>query len=232
MRRILPLPFVLVGATLVLIATLQGCASLSEADCLSADWAIMGEADGQQGRPVSELNRYRRQCAPYGVVPDTQAYLEARDRGLAVFCTHRNGYHEGRSGAPHNLVCPAAVEANFRSGYDLGRAVYASLTDLRNSNLSIRSNRDAIKRLESELSDREEDLRSDNLEEEESRRKRDVIDSDKRRLKQLENEIVVLASNLAFSIAQYRLAVEAARREGHDEPMESELLQGLLRLTR
>ena len=232
MRRILPLPLVSVGATLVLITTLQGCASLSEADCLSADWAIMGEADGQQGRPVSELNRYRRQCAAYGVVPDTQAYLEARERGLALYCTHRNGYDEGRSGAPHNLVCPAAVEADFRSGYDLGHAVYTSLTDLRNSNSSIRSNRDAVKRLESELSDREEDLRSDNLEEEEKRGKRDAIDSDKRRIKQLKNEIVVLTGNLAFSIAWYRQAVEAARREGHDEPMEAELLQGLLRLAR
>ena len=231
-RRIRSLPFTFVGATLVLGAWLQGCATLSEADCLSADWAVMGEADGQRGRPVSDLNRYRRQCAPYGVVPDTQAYLEARERGLARYCTNSNGYDEGRSGAPHNLVCPAALEPGFRRGYDLGRAVHVSLTDLRNSNHAIDSNRSEIDELRSDISDREESISSDDLTDEETRRPRDDVDSMKRRIKQLEDDIVGLKASAAISIVQYRNAVEAARRDGHDEPMEADLLQQILRLVR
>lgn len=221
-----------IGATVVLAAILSGCASLSEEDCLTADWAVMGEADGQQGRPVSEINRYRRQCAQYGVVPDTEAYLEARERGLALFCTHDNGYDQGRSGAPHRLVCPAAVEPDFRRGYDLGRAVYVSLTDLRNSNESIGYSRDEINRLRSDISDREEALQSDDLSDEEKRDGRDLIASNKQRIKELQDDIVVLKASAAVSIVQYRNAVEAARREGHDEPMEADLLEGLLRLIR
>lgn len=221
-----------IGATLVLTATLQGCASLSEEDCLTADWAVMGEADGQQGRPVSEINRYRRQCAQYGVVPDTQAYLEARERGLALFCTHDNGYDQGRSGAPHRLVCPAAVEPDFRRGYDLGRAVYVSLTELRNSNDSIGYNEDEIEGLRSDISNREETLRSDDLSDEEKRDQRDAISSNERRIKELKDDIVMLKASAAISIVQYRNAVEAARREGHDEPMEADLLREILLLLR
>lgn len=238
-RRCLPgsrastlLLLVPVGVTFVLTATLQGCASLSEEDCLTADWAVMGEADGQQGRPVSEINRYRRQCAQYGIVPDTEAYLEARDRGLALYCTNSNGYDEGRSGAPHNLVCPAALEPGFRRGYDLGRAVYVSLTGLRNSNDSIGYTRSEIEELRSDISDREESLRSDDLDDEEKRDQRDVIDSNKRRIKELEDDIVVLKASAAISMVEYRNAVEAARRDGFDEPMEADLLHELLRLVR
>ena len=221
-----------IGATLVLAATLSGCASLSEEDCLTADWAVMGEADGQQGLPVSEINRYRRQCAQYGVVPDTQAYLEARERGLALFCTHDNGYDQGRSGAAHRLVCPAAVEADFRRGYDLGRAVYVPLTDLRNSNDSIGYSEDEIEGLRSDIANREETLRSDDLSDEEKRDQRDAIASNERRIKELKDDIVMLKASATISIVQYRNAVEAARREGHDEPMEADLLQEILLLLR
>lgn len=221
-----------IGATLVLTATLQGCASLSEEDCLTADWAVMGEADGQQGLPVSEINRYRRQCAPYGVVPDTQAYLEARERGLALFCTHDNGYDQGRSGAPHRLVCPAAAEPDVRGGYDLGRAVYVPLTELRNSNDTIGYNEDEIEGLRSDNSNREETLRSDDLSDEEKRDQRDAIASNERRIKELKDDIVMLKASAAISIVRYRNAVEAARREGHDEPMEADLLREILLLLR
>ena len=230
--QVLPSNFVFFGATLVLVATLQGCATLSEADCLSADWAVMGEADGQRGRPVSELNRYRRQCAAYGVVPDSQAYLEARERGLARYCTESNGYREGRSGTPYQLVCPAPLEPDFRSGHELGRAVYASLTDLRNTNDSIDSARNQIKDLQSDISDAEASIRSDDLSDEQTERLRDEIESMNRRIKRLKGDIVVMTGSVAISIVQYRNAVEAANREGHNEPMEADWLQELWRLVR
>ena len=58
-------------------APLQGCANMSAADRLTADWAVMGEVDGQRDRPLSELDRYRRRCAEHGVVLDTRAHGEA-----------------------------------------------------------------------------------------------------------------------------------------------------------
>ena len=223
---------VVFGATLVLLGTLHGCATLSEADCLSADWAVMGEADGEQGRPLSDLNRYRRECAEYGVIPDSEAYLAGRDRGLARYCTETNGYHEGRAGAGFQPVCPAALAPGFQRAHQLGRAVFVSLNDLHHSNDSIDYARNTIDDLKSDIADAEASIRSDDTDAKETERLRDEIDSKNRDIKQLEDDIDVLIASTVISIGEYRAAVEAARREGFDEPMEGELLQQLLRLIR
>ena len=217
-------------AAMVLVFALQSCATLSEEDCLTADWGVLGETDGQLGRPVAELNRYRRDCAEYGVVPDTLAYTEGRNRGLAVYCTESNGYREGRNGAPDRLVCPGVLEPAFRRGYDLGRAVHVSLTELRASNDAIGSARAEIEQLEADIADHRESIRSDDLDDEERKALNDEISSMERRTKGLEKDIGIQTAGLAISIAQYQAAVGAARREGYDEPMEIELLQALRRL--
>lgn len=221
-----------IGAAAVALASLQGCATMSEADCLTADWAVVGEVDGQQGRPLSELNRYRRQCAEYDVVPDTQAYMEARERGLTVYCTPSNGYREGRSGARDELVCPAALAPDFQRNHRLGRAVFTSLERLRNNGASIRSARSTIGNLRSDIEEREASLDSDDTTDERRRELRDEIDSIERRIDLLEAEVAVSAGALAVAVRDYTQAVGAARSEGFDEPMESELINELGRLAR
>ena len=227
-------PFQIVGACTALFAfaALKGCATMSEADCLTADWAVIGEVDGQRGRPLSELNRYRRQCAEYGVIPETQVYTEARERGLATFCTPGNGYREGRSGARDELVCPVALAAGFQHNHRLGRAVFTSLGRLRNTGSSIQSARSEIEDLRSDIEEREAELDSDEFSDEEKERKRDEIDSMERRIGQLEDNLVVFAGILAVAVSDYTRAVEAARSEGFNEPMESELIRELGQLAR
>ncbi|MCY3622273.1 MAG: DUF2799 domain-containing protein [Gammaproteobacteria bacterium] len=220
----------LVIVAMVVVFALQSCATLSEEDCLTVDWGVLGETDGQLGRPLSELNRYRRDCAEYDVVPDSRAYTEGRERGLAVYCTESNGYREGRNGAADRLVCPAALEPGFRRGYDLGRAVHVSLSELRASNDAIGSARAEIDQLESDIADHRESIRSDDLDDEERKGLDDEVDSMERRIKELKRNIGIQTAGLAISIAQYQAAVGAARRDGYDEPMEIELLQALRRL--
>ena len=220
----------LVVAAMVGVFALQSCATLSEEDCLTVDWGVLGETDGQLGRPLSDLNRYRRDCAEYGVIPDTRAYTEGRERGLAVYCTESNGYREGRNGAADRLVCPVALEAGFRRGFTLGRAVHVSLTDLRASNDAIGSARMEIRQLESDIADHRGSIRSDALDDEKKQTLEGEIESMERRIKELEKDIRVRAAGLAISIAQYQAAVGAARRDGYDEPMEVELLRALRRL--
>ena len=205
---------------------------MSEADCLSADWAVIGEVDGQRGRPLSELNRYRRQCAEYGVVPDTQAYTEARERGLALYCTPSNGYREGRSGARYELVCPVALEPDFQRSHQLGSVVFTSLDRLRNAGASIQSARSRIENLRDDREELRESLREDDITDEERERSRDEFESIDERIDQLERDIVIQATALTAAIVAYTSAVEAARSEGFDEPMESELIRELGRLAR
>ena len=180
----LPVQIIGVCAALVVLTAVQGCATLSETDCLTTDWAVLGEVDGQRGRPLSELNRYRRQCAVYGVIPDTQVYIEARERGLAHYCTLENGYREGRSGVPDKLVCPLALAPDFQRGHRLGRAILTSFGQLSNSGSAIRAARSDIEDLRAGIEDREASLRSDDLTDEEKKKNRNEIDSMDRRIDQ------------------------------------------------
>ncbi len=226
----LPIKVIFVCAAAGLFTAVHGCATLSEEDCLTTDWAVLGETDGRQGQPLSELNRYRRQCAEYDVVPDSDAYIEAHERGLAVFCTPGNAYREGRSGSRDQSVCPAALAPDFQRNHELGREVFTSLSRLRNDAASIGSARSEIEELRSDIEDREDSIREDELGEAQEDRLRDEIDSMDRRIDDLQDGIVVTAGTLALAIADYRRAVEAARSAGFNEPMESELIRELTRL--
>ena len=210
---------------LLVVALLAGCATLSEDECLNADWAVMGEIDGQQGRALSMLDNYRRDCAEYGVVPDTRAYLAARESGLILYCTRDNGYREGRSGTRLEADCPAALATGFQQGYQLGRDVFNSLDNLRLSADSIRSSRAELDDLRTGAAARERSLAEDDLTAEETAAKRDDIASMSDRIDALQDEIVVSAVALGVALVRYRDAVGAARLEGFFEPFEDELLR-------
>ena len=56
---------------LLVAATLAGCASLSQHQCLQGDWYSIGVGDGQLGMPADRLDQHTRACAQYGVTIDT-----------------------------------------------------------------------------------------------------------------------------------------------------------------
>ncbi len=96
---------------------------MSESQCLNADWFLIGEQDGRDGLPRSQLVANRESCGNYGVTPDRDEYEAGRARGLTDYCTDLNGYREGKSGLPYHRVCPADVEPEFLYGYDTGVSV-------------------------------------------------------------------------------------------------------------
>ena len=210
---------------LLIAVLLQGCASMSESECLNADWTVVGEIDGQQGRALSVLDNYRRDCADYGIVPNTQEYLAGRESGLMLYCTRDNGYREGRSGTRLEADCPAALAADFQHGYQLGQDVFNSLSNLRLSADSIRSNRAELDDLRTRRTAQERSLEEDELTDEEAAAKRDDIASMSDRIDDLRDGIVVSAAALGIALARYRDAVGAARLEGFYEPFEDELLR-------
>ncbi len=210
---------------LLVAVLLHGCASMSEAECLNADWTVVGEIDGQQGRALSVLDNYRRDCADYGIVPNTQEYLAGRESGLMLYCTRDNGYREGRSGTHLEADCPAALAADFQRGYQLGQDVYNSLSNLRLSADSIRSNRAELDDLRTRRTAQERSLEEDELTDEEAAAKRDDIASMSDRIDDLRDEVVVSAAALGIALVRYRDAVGAARLEGFYEPFEDELLR-------
>ncbi len=108
--------------------------------------------------------------------------------------------------------------------------MFTSLSRLRNSAALIGSARGEIEELRSDIEDREDSIREDELTDAQEDRVRGEIDSMDRRIDDLQDGIVVTAGTLALAIADYRRAVETARSAGFNEPMESELIRELTRL--
>ena len=101
-----------------------GCASMSEAECRTADWRTLGFEDGAAGQPVATFSERRQACADHGVQPNILAYRAGRNEGLALYCTEGRGFQVGRAGGRYAGVCPAGQEAEFRAGFEAGRVLY------------------------------------------------------------------------------------------------------------
>jgi hypothetical protein len=110
---------------LITLLVLSACASISDEECLAADWYSIGVEDGSKGYPMSRIGYYRKDCAEVGVAPDAEQYGEGRMVGLESYCTYERGYAKGKRGAGKNAVCPPGpLEAEFAQGYDAGRYIY------------------------------------------------------------------------------------------------------------
>lgn len=118
--RLLALPLIALAALLQ-----GGCASLSKSECLAADWYDVGVRDGANGRPEEYIIEHAQACQRVAVAPDRERWLAGRERGLARYCTVRNGYAVGSAGGAFNEVCFAGGELEFRRGWELGSRMHA-----------------------------------------------------------------------------------------------------------
>lgn len=107
-----------------LLVLLGGCASMSEKDCLHANWTDQGYRDGRQGYPLTRVEDHREACAKVGVIPDLARYRSGHARGVLEYCTPGTAVAEGRSGRPYRNACPASLEGEFLDYHQMGMRVY------------------------------------------------------------------------------------------------------------
>jgi hypothetical protein len=60
---------------LVTSALLAGCASMSDAECRSANWYALGERDALLYGMRPQIDQYAHQCSRYGVQPPEADYM-------------------------------------------------------------------------------------------------------------------------------------------------------------
>jgi hypothetical protein len=150
--------FLLPSSLLLAALLLNGCASMSENECMTADWESIGYRDGSQGYGPNRLSRHVEACAEFSVRADSQQYEDGRIRGLELFCTGQNGLRLGRQGYSYSGVCPPSLEPAFVRGLDAGRGLYemdAHMQKLRNEIQQVQAE---LRREEPPLSDRERDV--------------------------------------------------------------------------
>jgi uncharacterized protein DUF2799 len=111
-------------ATLAVLASLTGCASLSKSECLSANWEDVGIRDGADGRPEEYLIQHSKACARVAVVPDRGAWLHGREQGLERFCQPHRMYQLGEYGGGFDAaICRNYDQDRLISAYEKGRDV-------------------------------------------------------------------------------------------------------------
>lgn len=140
-RRCGPPRLLLLAAATTMLA---GCASMSEQDCLKADWLAVGLKDGRQGTALDEITSHQESCAKTGVVPDTAKWRTGHAQGLLSYCTPNSGWNAGVANNFYHGVCAGLDEPTFLRHYRAGQAVWQARRDLSR-------NRSTLNRLEDEL---------------------------------------------------------------------------------
>lgn len=105
-------------------AVLSGCATLSEEECLVADWHSIGYTDAANGNTTSRVESHRKACSKHGVSVNLDEYLAGYEDGLPQFCNRNVGYTRGKSGYSYSGICPSYLEDDFLDGYVVGREIY------------------------------------------------------------------------------------------------------------
>lgn len=157
------------------VALLSGCATMNEDQCLVGDWGGRGWQDGAEGRQQSRLEEHAKACAKYGVAPNRNAYLSAREDGLRTYCTWENGFRQGRQGNSYGGVCTLAEEASFVPAYQDGRQIYAAEQAVASAESALNSAINRIASREDKLDAKQQELRQEGLTDEERGRIRDRI---------------------------------------------------------
>ena len=134
-----------VWMAVALCATLAGCETLSEDQCRKADWYLIGQKDGNDGRNDRWIDAHRRACSKANVVPDERTWQRGWAEGVRSFCTPRQGWRSGLADNSYSGACRDNNESQFLRYYDAGKAAYKT-----------RKEREAIER---EIGKAEEELK-------------------------------------------------------------------------
>ena len=139
---------------LIIISSLglQGCATLSQDECKSADWYTIGYEDGLRGHTPVRISDHRKACAGHGVSPDLARYTLGREAGLEWYCQPRNGFRFGLKGQAYTGVCPAPSEPAFLQAWSAGKEIHTAEYEVRRLDRILGVNQD---QLDSLIDDRE-----------------------------------------------------------------------------
>ena len=146
--KIHALPSWLFRSCLVGTLALGGCASLSENECQTANWRLIGYEDGAAGRPAARLGEHREACSDYGITPDLQAYRRGRDEGLREYCQPRRAYQLGRHGSAYPHACTGELENGLLAAYRDGKELHTLESEIGAMQRTVQRKENELRRIE------------------------------------------------------------------------------------
>ena len=121
-------------ASLLLLALMAGCATMTADECMVADWYRLGQQDARDGRQADYLAQRAGACRDAGIAADADAWYAGYEDGLIGFCTAERGFRYGQDGQHYRRICPADLEVAFLSGYELGFGLHTVSERISQSN--------------------------------------------------------------------------------------------------
>lgn len=196
----------------VVLGLTQGCATMTEAECVMADWQIVGDNDGAAGEPSTRLADHQKACAKHGITPNRAEYEKGRQRGLQFYCTRDNGYIVGRRGTVYHGVCTGTLRHQFESGYLIGQDIYVAETEVERIRSETDHLKSRIRRLERDKDALNDRIASDDTSSEERKSALNEIKYKDREIYNLRNQLEDVIAHKA--IAEYELLRALGRAHG------------------
>lgn len=134
---------------------LAGCASLSNEECLNADWKIIGFEDGAKGKPESTIGAHRKACAKVNITPDLGLYQRGHREGARKYCVINTAYPLGANGGAYYNICPPDLEPDFLRAYRAGQDLYAITRQINSIQSNIDGFDDDIHELQADIAEHE-----------------------------------------------------------------------------
>lgn len=139
----------------ILVLAMSGCASMSDEECLAADWSAVGYEDGARGYTAERFSSHRKACARHGITADFGAWQAGREQGLVEYCQPGRGYDIGVSGGRYYGVCSADLEPDFLDAYNAGHRLYNLRANVSRANSAIHAREHELENVRKEIRDTE-----------------------------------------------------------------------------
>lgn len=133
--------------------SLSGCSSLSEKECLSADWRTIGYEDAVSGRKLTRLGDHRSACAKYHVAPQLDEYQRGYTEGLQAYCRPDTVFQLGRNGNAYPTQCPDEMADELKTSYGYGRNIHELDSEIKGLHKRLHGKELELKKAETDLAD-------------------------------------------------------------------------------
>jgi hypothetical protein len=192
------------AATLMALAALSGCASMSSEECVNSDWVAIGYEDGSRGYTTDKFGSRRKACAKHGVTADFNAYQTGRQEGLVEFCQPSRGYILGANGGKYYGVCDVATEGAFLDAYRVGSQLHTLRSNVNNTSSSIYSKEAELKRTKEKIRAKQAELISDDA----TTQERVMLLADLKELSERSGELEAEIEKLVADKARYEYELQ------------------------
>ncbi|MFT5706714.1 MAG: hypothetical protein ACI9ES_001001 [Oceanospirillaceae bacterium] len=123
----------------IVLLLLAGCATLNQAQCVSANWYDLGFDNALDGHKSSFVAEHTQACQEYAITPDFEAYKEGWLQAIETFCSPQSGWRYGMAGHYYRNTCSTLDDRPFLDAYRMGRKLYDKKVEIRSLKSEIRS---------------------------------------------------------------------------------------------